>query len=99
MADLDAIIASADAIFVAIRDLPPSKKSETITAEFAEHYNALRTFALEAMPEFKEQHFPPQIRIATSAQIGRRFTESYYVDVAAYALDIRNRAARKKGGE
>ena len=99
MPDLDAIIASANAIYVAIRDMPASKKSETVTAEFAEHYNSLRKFALEAMPEFREGHFPPQIRIATSAQIGRRFTESFYVDVAAYALDIRNRAVNKKGEE
>ena len=99
MDSLDAIIASGDAMYAAIRDMPPNKKSETVTAEFAEHYNSFRNFAVEAMPEFKEQYFPPQIRILTSAQIGRRFTESFYVDVAAYALDIRSRAARKKGEE
>lgn len=98
MNSLDAIIASGDAMYAAIRDMPSSKKSEPVTAEFAEHYNSFRNFALEAMPEFP-QHFPPQIRIVTSAQIGRRFTESFYVDVAAYALDIRNRAVRKKAGD
>jgi hypothetical protein len=77
----------ARAFIGAIQKLPARQKGESVTSQFAEDYNQLRSLTEKEFPTLAD-YLPPQLAIHEDVYPGVKSCDAKYVEVETYAGQI-----------